>query len=269
MKNMDLTVEVGTLVDTDYGRGTVIAKVDGPSGEEYQVEGASFTVWVTNPAVVKQADWVSVQAKGRRLYEDGMVEIESITSTGATGLVQGHSGRTYEVSIGRMALNDERLQEWTCGCDWDRHLPERTTLTDQPCSHAIALMFATGLDQIRANRHGFTGKAGSLAWERDADGTLFAASPGGIYYRIRQNRAGGYDVETSRLNNEHINNKRGLGSEDEAMEWAEKRGTRVSRQVLAGKAYTDLEQQELIDEDGLSEESILRLDLTGTHYLLP
>lgn len=254
-----MTIDIGTIVDTEHGRGTVVDVSNSRMGAtEYQVEGDSFKAWAQNPTIVKQADWKAVQDKGRQMYESGMVEIEQISIEDADGVVTSPSGRAYYVHIERMTLEDDRVKSWDCDCDWTRWLPKRKTLKDQPCSHAVALMYAAGFDQIRANREA------ALAWERDNDGTLYTSSPKGVYYRVRKNNRGTFDVETSRSDNGKMNSKRNLKNEDEAIAWAERKGK--LRQMIAGKNYTLAEQQELIDEDGFSENSIARLDLKGTHY---
>lgn len=295
--------EIGDTVEARHGTGEVTkVQRDYMGRVSYLVKSASFEAWANESDLVRVADWASVQAKGRKLFEQNRVTVTAFGNGYAEGDVEGSSG-TYHTRVEQMQLTDDRLQDWSCTCPWEDHrLHDRTTLTDQPCSHAVALMLAVGFDQIRANRQA------SLAWERDNDQTLYTSSPSGIYYRIRKNDNGLYDIETSRLNNGTIYNKHNLKNEADAIEWCERKGAidpdpraiededivygdeddelisgiaedgnpmlletnrKAARQLIAGKAYTYLEQQELIDEEGISEDSIARLDLTGTHYLLP
>jgi predicted SprT family Zn-dependent metalloprotease len=88
------------------------------------------------------AAWVDVQAKAKRIYDEGGVRIISVTGPYVTAHVEGDHG-VYETTLQR-GSNHEVLQ-WTCSCPWFAYSFGRSgrwkRYEARECGHALALQY--------------------------------------------------------------------------------------------------------------------------------
>jgi hypothetical protein len=111
--------------------------------------------WPKHSALRKEADWDDVEAKAKRLRDQGKVQILRNGRTYIVAHVQGDSrpGEPYQVEIMRQDPNSRVITQWSCECPWDQFAFQRTRqwkyLEGRPCAHVLAAYWraeATPLD---------------------------------------------------------------------------------------------------------------------------
>lgn len=90
---------------------------------------------------MKNAAWPDVEAKAKRLVQDGKVVLQRNGYNNIVANVQGDHG-VYTVEIGRDDPASRAITTWTCGCPWDQYAWGRTRqwkkYEGRVCSHALA-----------------------------------------------------------------------------------------------------------------------------------
>jgi 2'-5' RNA ligase len=98
------------------------------------------------------ASWVDVQAKAKRIKDDGGVRVIAVTGPYVTAHVQGDDG-VYETTLQRGSTGS--IDQWTCSCPWFAYSFGRSgrwkKYEGRMCSHALAL-------QYQAQSEGMFGK---------------------------------------------------------------------------------------------------------------
>lgn len=103
----------------------------------------------------KEATWDDVQAKAKRLIQDGAVKILRNGYENIVAQVKGDHG-TYEPEIFRQDPNSRAITGSDCQCDWGsfQNTPRTRTwkqFQDRPCSHILAAYWqalATPIDEM-------------------------------------------------------------------------------------------------------------------------
>lgn len=142
------------------------------SGEEdaesalYRWENEGYSLVAKK--VVKEAAWTDIQAKAKRIKDEGKVKIVAVKEPWITGEVQGDS-KTYQTTIMR-SVGSKSVAQWECGCAWSDYSWGRSgrwkRYEGRMCSHALALTY-------EAQSREFGG--GTITEDREYSG-------GGSYY---------------------------------------------------------------------------------------
>lgn len=92
-------------------------------------------------ALVKEADWVDVAAKAKRLIQSGQVTVLRNAPTHIMAHVVGDHGE-YDVEISRHDPASQIIEQWNCECPWAQYAFDRTRkwkkYEGRPCSHVLA-----------------------------------------------------------------------------------------------------------------------------------
>lgn len=107
----------------------------------------------SNTQLIKEAGWVDIEQKAKRLVEGGKVHILRNSWNTIVGQVEGDHG-TYQTEISRDDPNSRAITLWQCECPWDQFAWQRTRqwkkYEGRPCAHTLALYWkalATPLDE--------------------------------------------------------------------------------------------------------------------------
>lgn len=89
------------------------------------------------------ATWADVQAKAKRIRDDGGVRILAAGPGGVVGEVQGESA-IYESELNYVPFS-HRVSAWHCGCKWGAYAwgrsPAYRRFEGRQCSHVLALQY--------------------------------------------------------------------------------------------------------------------------------
>lgn len=89
------------------------------------------------------AGWKDIQAKAKRIKDEGGVQIVSASSMFIVAYVEGDTNR-YETRL-QYEAGTKRLAMWECGCDWALYSWGRSgrwkKYEGRMCSHALALQY--------------------------------------------------------------------------------------------------------------------------------
>jgi hypothetical protein len=141
--------EQGTADDRTYAEQIVMAQLVG--------HGFKRLTWSLYPEEHKTAGWGDIQAKARRLIQEGKVRILRNGANNIMAHVIGDHGE-YDPEIKRDDPNSLQITGSHCGCDWGKfqNLPRTRQwkrFQDRPCAHILAAYWqalSTPLDEDRA-----------------------------------------------------------------------------------------------------------------------
>lgn len=127
----------GSLADTSLARYIVASQL-----EAYGLRKAEF---IPFPAE-RTASYDDVEAKAKRYWQGGAVDVKVNTANEVAGVVDADTG-TYEPEFSRNDPNSGSITTWKCTCPWDQFAWQRTRkwkyLEGRPCAHVLALYWAS------------------------------------------------------------------------------------------------------------------------------
>lgn len=131
----------GTLADEMLARDVVI--------EQLRAYGLTQATYIPFPAERKAA-YDDVEAKARKYWTEGAVDVKVNTPTAVEGVVDAvsHGGTgVWEPSFKREDPNSGEITTWHCTCPWQQFAWQRTRkwkpLEGRPCAHVISLYWAS------------------------------------------------------------------------------------------------------------------------------
>lgn len=126
----------GNSNDRSFGEFVVREQLRGHGYEQ-----ARFSVELDPEGITKESTWPDVEAKAKRLVQDGNVQLLRNGANNIIAQVQGDHGN-YQVEIGRDDPNSQAITTWNCECPWSQHAWQRTRqwkkYEGRVCSHALA-----------------------------------------------------------------------------------------------------------------------------------
>lgn len=162
-------MDIDTVVDTEYGVGTITGRRREGLVSTFCVEGSGFKVWLKesqmveaqsdfsnpelqtlsfddpdeyDPRLARVAAWEDVQKKAHQLFSTGRVNIEYDELGRIEARVMGESG-VYSTMIKRVG-DSPKIAFWSCTCPWGQWAFNRETKYGRVCSHALATQYASG-----------------------------------------------------------------------------------------------------------------------------
>lgn len=113
------------------------------------------------------AGWTDIQAKAKRIRQEGGVRIISVTDLQVTGEVKGDEG-VYQTSLMREP-GKFAIAMWECGCNWATYSWGRSgrwkKYEGRMCSHALALNYEVQAEEWGGGK--VTEQATAPAWSKD------------------------------------------------------------------------------------------------------
>lgn len=101
---------------------------------------ANLLTLLDSDSQIREAAWIDVQAKAKRLRSTGKVSVKEITPRAIHASVVGDHG-TYDSIVvrGGAVLGAGSITEWACACEWGRWaFIRRDRFAGRLCSHGLA-----------------------------------------------------------------------------------------------------------------------------------
>lgn len=102
----------------------------------------TYLAMVDSDEMIREAAWMDVRKKAKRLWDDGSVEIKTGDNREIFARVTGDTDR-YDVEVHRKNAFGKGVTWWDCACEWGKWAYKRErTFVGRMCSHALAAYYA-------------------------------------------------------------------------------------------------------------------------------